>query len=143
MYKKVLLAYDGTQEGRMALREGALLARHFGAEVFLLAIVPSVIYTDASGSPATAVPESSNELFQDGLERARKFGLTVSGNLVTGDPIVEIKSWAEKLDVDLVVVGHRKKSMLERWWSGPSHGFLSDHLECSLLISKTDVDLPD
>ena len=31
----------------------------------------------------------------------------------------------------------------ERWWSGPSHGFLSDHLECSLLISKTDVDLPD
>ena len=36
MYKRILLAYDGSVEGRTALREGALLARQCGAEVFLL-----------------------------------------------------------------------------------------------------------
>jgi nucleotide-binding universal stress UspA family protein len=39
MYKKVLLAYDGSIEGRLALREGAKLAQLCRAEVFLLAVV--------------------------------------------------------------------------------------------------------
>jgi hypothetical protein len=36
MYTKVLLAYDGSIEGRRALREGAKLAQLCRAEVFLL-----------------------------------------------------------------------------------------------------------
>ena len=39
MYKRILLAYDGSVEGRTALREGALLARQCGAKVFLLAVL--------------------------------------------------------------------------------------------------------
>ena len=39
MYKRILLAYDGSLEGRTALREGALLARQCGAEVFLLSVL--------------------------------------------------------------------------------------------------------
>lgn len=138
VYKKVLLAYDGTREGRAALREGAVLARTFGAEVFLLAIVPAIVHTDAAGL-STAPPDTSNELFEDGLARAKELGLSVSGALVSGDPVIEIKTWAKKLSIDLVVVGHRRKTLLERWWSGPSHAFLSDHLDCSLLISSGSI----
>ncbi len=39
MYKRILLAYDGSVGGRTALREGALLARQCGAEVFLLSVL--------------------------------------------------------------------------------------------------------
>ena len=39
MYKRILLAYDGSVEGRTALREGALLARQCGAKVFLLSVL--------------------------------------------------------------------------------------------------------
>jgi nucleotide-binding universal stress UspA family protein len=39
MAKKGLLAYDGSIEGRRALREGARIAQLCGAEVFLLAVV--------------------------------------------------------------------------------------------------------
>src|SRR5476649_164325 len=39
MYKKVLLAYDGSIEGRLALREGAKLAQLCHSDVFLLAVV--------------------------------------------------------------------------------------------------------
>ncbi|HCI98959.1 MAG TPA: universal stress protein, partial [Sulfitobacter sp.] len=37
MYRTILLAYDGTTEGRLALREGARLAQICNAEVVLLA----------------------------------------------------------------------------------------------------------
>ena len=36
MYKRVLLAYDGSVEGRTALRERTLLGAQCGAQVFLL-----------------------------------------------------------------------------------------------------------
>jgi nucleotide-binding universal stress UspA family protein len=39
VYRKVLLAYDGSIEGRRALREGAKFAQLCRAEVFLLAVV--------------------------------------------------------------------------------------------------------
>ena len=39
MYKRILLAYDGSIEGRTALREGALLARQCGAKVYLLSVL--------------------------------------------------------------------------------------------------------
>jgi len=39
MYHRILLAYDGSREGRTALREGALLARRYGAAVYLLSVV--------------------------------------------------------------------------------------------------------
>ncbi len=39
MYGKILLAYDGSVEGRLALREGARLAKLCEADVFLLAVV--------------------------------------------------------------------------------------------------------
>jgi hypothetical protein len=51
MYKRILLAYDGSVEGRTALREGALLARQCGAEVFLL----SVVAEDKRGEPKLKV----------------------------------------------------------------------------------------
>lgn len=37
MYRKILLAYDGSVEGRRALREGAALALKCGSDVFLFA----------------------------------------------------------------------------------------------------------
>lgn len=138
MYRKILLAYDGTREGRAALREGALLARRFGAEAYLLAIVPSVASADPLGAPMM-LQDEHNEILQEGLARAKEFGLTLTGKVVRGEPVEEIKAWANKLAVDLVVVGHRKRSLIERWWSGPSHSILSDQLDCSLLISRNTV----
>lgn len=39
MYRKMLLAYDGSVDGRLALGEGARLAQLCGAHVCLLAVV--------------------------------------------------------------------------------------------------------
>lgn len=138
MYKKLLLAYDGSREGRAALREGAMLAHRFGAEVLLLAIVPSYASADAMGGVVLETADH-HEILNEGLERARQLGLKGSGHVVQGEPVDAIKSWAARSGADLVVVGHRKRSLLERWWSGPGHLALSDHLNCSLLISLNEV----
>ena len=40
---------------------------------------------------------------------------------------------------DLVVVGHQRRNMLERWWSGPTGAYISDHIHCTLMIARNAV----
>jgi len=53
MYGTILLAYDGTTEGRLALREGARLAQICGASVVLLSVVNLAVSASMAG---TAIP---------------------------------------------------------------------------------------
>ncbi len=143
MYARILLAYDGTVEGRNALREGALLALKCRAEVFLLSVAPGAPgVLVAEGAYAGAVNRQEDQLrlvFEEGLERLRRMGFTPKARLVSGDPTQEICAFAREVRADLVVVGHRRKSLLERWWSGSSGAWLSDQLKCSLLVSRNIV----
>jgi nucleotide-binding universal stress UspA family protein len=123
MYKRILLAYDGSVEGRTALREGALLARQCGAEVFLLSvlvdpatlIVPEVALAGAS----LQMDDDFTEILNEGVTRLRKLGFEPTAKLVRGQPAEEIGNFARQIGADLVVVGHRRQSAFDRWWSGP------------------------
>jgi nucleotide-binding universal stress UspA family protein len=142
MYRCILLAYDGSLEGRTALREGALLAQRCGSEVFLLSVAghPGVLLADgAFAGVAGEQQKQLKEVFDTAVERLRMMGVRCTGRLVVGDPASEICAFAREVRADLVVVGHRKKSLLERWWSGSSGAYLSDQLSCSLLVSRNVI----
>ena len=49
------------------------------------------------------------------------------------------RSPSHPIRADLVVVAHRKQSLLSRWWSGDTDAFLSDHVGCSLLVSRSAI----
>ena len=54
-----------------------------------------------------------------------------------GDPAQQIGDFAREVKADLVVVGHRKRSFLERWWTGG--GYIVDGVDCSLLVARTEI----
>jgi nucleotide-binding universal stress UspA family protein len=140
MYKKILLATDGTRESLVALREGALLAAAYKAAVYLL-----VIEREAAGSriaegiyPVQSTGETAR-LLELGLDRLRRLGVAASGSAVIGEPALIIGGAARKFGADLVVVGHRKQGMLERWWSGSSGAHLVDHVSCSVMVARNVI----
>ena len=143
MYARILLAYDGTTEGRAALREGALLARRCGAKVFLL----SVIAETAGGRVAEGVQagalakqyETYQAILAEGVARLVALGLDPVAELVAGEPAQAIGAFARRVGADLVVVAHRKQSLFERWWSGSAGAYLIDHVACTLLIARNTV----
>lgn len=143
MYRRVLLAYDGSREGRSALREGALMARKFTCQVFLLCVVaesPGVRIGEAAYAGAVAhTSETYRELFDEAMTRLRALGFEPQGKIVTGEPAAEIAAYVRQVGADLVVVGHRKKNLLERWWSGETGAYLVDHIGCSLLIARANI----
>jgi hypothetical protein len=89
MYSKILLAYDGSVDSRLALREGAKLAQLCQADVFLLAVVnPSTGMMLAEGASPGAV-ETQRESFQgvlaEGVQRLEAMSFVPAARLAFGD----------------------------------------------------------
>ena len=143
MYQKIILAFDGSQEARTALREGALLARRYDATVWLLCVLPdNAAVTMAEGvQPGAAehLRAASDEMVDEGLVKLRELGLKASGHVVRGDPATMISAFVRQVGADLVVLGHRRRSFLERWWSGPSGAYIVDNTACSLLVARRPI----
>jgi nucleotide-binding universal stress UspA family protein len=139
MYKTILLAFDGSEEGARALREGALLAKACGASVVLLSVVPEsggvVMAEGVQGGVVAQLIESHKGLLERGCTRLRQLGCEPTPRLEVGEPAPTIGAVAHEVKADLVVVGHRKQNFLSRWWSGSTDAYLSDHVGCSVLVS--------
>src|ERR1700730_18557427 len=141
MYKKVLLAYDGSIEGRRALREGAKLAQLCRAEVFPLAVVElSPIISPDAGLAIPIDEQTANykAVLAEGVERLKALGFSPTSRLETGDAGQKIAEFAEEIGAHLVVVGHRPQGPLARWW-GSVGSYLVKRLRCSVLVGQTEI----
>ena len=146
MYERILLAYDGSREGLVALREGALLARTCGARVFLLSVLPladcSASAPAADGGYGGAVAthvDTYNALLSRGVDVLRQLGFDPVAKLVVGEAAPQIGAFAKEIGADLVVLGHRRRSFLERWWSGGAGAYVTEHVPCSVLVGRNPV----
>jgi nucleotide-binding universal stress UspA family protein len=143
MYKRILLAYDGSVEGRAALREGALLARQCGAEVFLLSVLVdpgAFMLTEVALAGASVQMEDDfMDVLNEGVARLKQLGFDPVAKLVRGEPAKEIGTFAKQIEADLIVVGHRRQNAFDRWWSGPKGAYLMDYTDCSLLVARNVV----
>jgi hypothetical protein len=79
------------------------------------------------------------EVLERGVNRLKRIGMNPVAKLAVGDPARVIGEFAKEVGADLVVVGHRKRNLLERWWSGSGGGYISDNIECSLLIARDAI----
>jgi len=144
MYKKILMAYDGTISGKKALLESAELGSAFHAEIKLLAVisVPSGLYLAESYIPETIIKTEEAEaklLLEKGIQFLKGKGFHAIGELAYGEPVEQITKVALDWSADLVVLGHAKrKGFASRWWKGSVSTSLLDLLSCSVLITISE-----
>lgn len=139
-FEKILLAYDGSERGRVALRRAVPLLSQ-GDGVHLLAVVPlTSAVAAAEGFYTEAMYEAERERVQavldEGVRLLGEQGIQAEGHLRAGQPAHQISELAQQLGVDLVVVGHHRRGPLQRWWQGSVGASLLDRLDCSLLVAQ-------
>jgi nucleotide-binding universal stress UspA family protein len=144
MYKRILLAYDGSDAGQKALLDCQELALWSKSEVFLVAVMPSAMsFVGLEGGVYDVELEERERakyqsILQDGLRRLEQAGYAARGEVVTGEAIDEITKAARKVEATLIVVGHKHlNSWAARWWRGSISGALIEHAPCSVLVVIT------
>jgi nucleotide-binding universal stress UspA family protein len=142
MYKTVLLCYDGSREGRKALRAGADVVISMKAEAYLLAICQSLV---ASAIPEAITPalveqedERSAALLDEGVNWLRERGVPAKGSLEYGNAVDCIAATAKAIGADLIVLGHKNRTRLARWWSASDEESLLERVSCSILIALAE-----
>ncbi len=139
MYQNILLCYDGTAEGRRALRHGADVAIAMKSRAYLLAICRDMLSTAV---PEGVTPElinceqsTANQLLAEGVSWLKEHGVPAAGELVYGNPMVHIPEVAKRIGADLIVLGHRFRPRLARWWSEEEEATLLTKVTCSILVA--------
>lgn len=142
MYKRILLAYDGSASGQQALLEMRDLAMWEHPRITLVAVVPTAELEAGSiemgyfvSSPPAELEAKLKDQLRKGVKTLRSMGFEAEGELLRGEVIREITEFAKTQNADLIVVGHKhEKSLLRRWWSGSTAKSLVEEAPCNVLI---------
>src|SRR5438046_6828083 len=124
MFKKILLAYNGSREGKSALLACAEIAAFAHSETHLLAVagMPSSMFLTEGFLPEELLEEEkkrAQEVLDEGIAQLHAKGFSVTGHLAVGEPVEEICRLASDIDADVILVGHSQKaSLTSRWWRG-------------------------
>src|SRR5260221_13583109 len=145
MFKKIMLAYDGSREGKSALLAYDEIAAFAHSETPQLAVagMPSSMFLTEGFLPEELLEEEkkrAQEILNEGIAQLKQKGFTVKGHLAVGEPVEEICRLASELKCDVIVVGHQQRaSFATRWWRGSVGKTLLDLAPCSIFVAQTRV----
>ena len=114
-YRKILLAYNGSIEGKRALLECADLAGFLQAETLLLAVasMPPSLFLTEGFVPEELLEEEkkrTQQVLDEGVKSLEAKGFKAKGILAVGEPVEEICRVAKEVGAELIVLGHNQKT---------------------------------
>ncbi len=111
MYKKILVAVDGSDSARDALEHAAPLARAFGAKLLVVHVASEDQNLDDGRASARKIANAQ-------ISAANLEGVEAAPLVAFGDPADRIVEVADEHAVDLIVVGSRGLSGLQSFLLG-------------------------
>lgn len=154
MYKKVLVAFDGSEPSRSALDHAVTIANRWKSELIVLSVVPRVmmpVFPDEGfgAAPITAAQDMSDyqekmrTIYDKSLDEAEEDikdafpDLKVTTRLLEGKPSNTIVEEAEKENVDLIVIGSRGLGGITGWILGSTSRRVVESCTKPILVVKS------
>jgi nucleotide-binding universal stress UspA family protein len=118
--KRILVGYDGSEHAAKAFAMAADLAQKYGAELEVLCVArppepPAMVETQAMLEHAQ---EHFERAFAALRPQAEALGQHPKLTILVGNPADQIVHHASVSGADLIVLGHRGKSRMQRWLLG-------------------------
>jgi nucleotide-binding universal stress UspA family protein len=139
MFTRIVLAYEGSEGSKMALRRTLEVAAG-GAEVLVLAVGRIPEYA-ASVSEVEESKEQAERHYKASAEEAaaelRAAGIPATAHVDFGKPADVIQRHAEEIGADLIILGTKPHSALKRRMLGATVDKVVDHAHCSVLVVRS------
>jgi len=115
MYRKILIATDGSEASKAAERGGMELAKCLGSEVVVLNVINEMAISKAIAALVGKVfseedlrrtlKDSAEEIVMDAAKMGEEFGVRVEALIREGDPALRILETAAIEGVGLILLG--------------------------------------
>lgn len=134
----ILVAMDDSGFARAALEQALKMAAPVKAEVVALSVVPHPgLVEGMQDSMIVRLEREAASLVDEAETAGSKQGVKVKTRVESGiSPANTIIDVAKEIKADLIVVGHRGKSNLEKFLIGSVTNALVTYAPCSVLVVK-------
>jgi nucleotide-binding universal stress UspA family protein len=140
MYKRILVAYDGSDGARAALTQGIALAKALGAELSCILVEEHLPHYAASISEVKAAKEEIDEHFRALAKQARDVaglaGVEMDTIVRQGHEVETIVTVARDGKFDLLVVGYHGHSAIFGRILGSTAQSIVRLAPCPVLLAK-------
>jgi nucleotide-binding universal stress UspA family protein len=140
VFRKILLATDGSEEAELATRVAVELANSTSSElhvmhVKLVPLTPPYPEVLDWREDLDRAEREALELLDEQVKKVEDAGGTVAGvHLREEQPAEEIVALTEELGVDLIVVGRRGRERIRRALAGSVSDWVVRHAHCPVLV---------
>ncbi|MCP4576198.1 MAG: universal stress protein [Deltaproteobacteria bacterium] len=138
MYKNILVPLDQSPLAEEGIESAITLAKAFDSTIHLLyafEIIP-LLKRDKEAEYRTLKGEGETYL-SELKERISQFGVSVNTVVVPGDPGLVICDYAEKEDMDIILLSARGRGEIERWALGSVSDKVMRHSPKPVLLVKS------
>ena len=145
---KVLIAIDGSHASMLALSAAAALELPAGSTLKLVSVIADADDIDDAGWAAVELIRPADSMVRTRLtvrerleslaDRLEGEGRTVTIAVLDGRPASQIVLEARRFEADLVVVGARGHSAVDRLLIGSVSSEVVDHAPCAVLVARTE-----
>ena len=151
MYKRILVPHGGTEAGDEALKHAINISKHESAKIILLHVLEPWPDPSFGIMPEVSKKEQIEIIFANSEENTRKFlaertaqcrkeNIECEGIFRVGKPSESIIKYANENDIDLIVMGKKKK--LPNYKSifkiGSVVKKVQEQVNCSMLLVEID-----
>ncbi len=140
MFHKILVAYDGSDGSRRALRAGIELAKGFGAELYTISVMEHLPHYAATIGEVKDAQAAFETFFRELTKQARDLaalqGVELETAVKPGHEVETIVTFAKDGGFDLLVIGFVGHSNIWGRIMGSTTQNLSRLAPCSVLIVK-------
>jgi len=141
LFKKILIATDGSKRTQNAVETGIELAKQHKSKVYAIYVVDTVTFTSI---PMDVTWENMYQLLKDEGEEAvsrvkeAAQGVDVETRVLEGNPAVELTKFAKDNGVELIVVGTLGKSGIDRLLLGSVAEKVVRIAPCPVMVIKSN-----
>lgn len=140
MFKKILLAYDGSEGSKLAFEKTAEIVKLTSAELHILAVGRIPEYAETVSEVDEAKEQANSfysKIIDEAIRNLSQRGLAASSHIEFGKPGDVILRMAEDHKADLVVLGTNLHSALRRRFLGATVDKVVDRAHCSVLVIRS------
>lgn len=140
MFRKILLAYDGSAGARRALEVALELAHVSHADLWALAVEERLPHYAATIDEMEEAKEFANRYYQEALSvaylQALRAGVELKSEIRAGHAAHTIIDFTKEGGFDLVVLGSSGHSNVWEMFLGTTAEKVSRHVPCTVLLVR-------
>lgn len=139
MFKKILVATDGSEKALRACREAAGIAKVFGSEVTMMYVVylPPMYKTDLGPGLRETLIDDGEQILRESKAAADASGIDPKVKLIReGNPAEVVVKESKSGEYDLIVIGSSGLGRAGALQLGSVSARVTHDADCSVLIIK-------